>query len=77
MRAELMAFLEARGVGSLIHYPVPIPDQGFLSAAPPSSCPIADRVCTEVCSLPLYPQLGEDDVDFISDAVRGWGDGRH
>ena len=36
-------------------------------AAPP--CPVADRVCAEVCSLPLHPQLPDADVDVVAAAV--------
>jgi len=45
------------GVETLIHYPVPIPRQLALRDASPAMCPIADRVCAQVVSLPIYPAL--------------------
>ena len=56
-RAALQASLAARGIETLIHYPVPIPRQPALAATDPGDCPVAARVCDEVLSLPLYPGL--------------------
>ena len=68
-RAGLQAHLAARGIETLIHYPVPIPRQPAMAAADPADCPIAARACDEVVSLPLHPALAEADVDRIADAV--------
>jgi len=71
-RAHFMAHLKAHGIGSLIHYPIPIPRQAALESSRPDMCPIADRVSAEVCSLPLHPHLSNDDADRVIDAVRAW-----
>jgi dTDP-4-amino-4,6-dideoxygalactose transaminase len=71
-RDAFMAHLASQGIGSLIHYPIPIPRQLAFAAAPPSSCPVADRVCREICSLPLHPYLSNDDADRVADAARAW-----
>lgn len=68
-RRELQAHLTAAGVETLIHYPVPIPRQPAVAAVDPCECPIADRVCDELLSLPLHPALHDDDVDRVADAV--------
>jgi dTDP-4-amino-4,6-dideoxygalactose transaminase len=68
-RRELQAHLTAAGVETLIHYPVPIPRQPAVASANPAQCPVADRVCDEVLSLPLHPALRDDDVDRVADAV--------
>jgi dTDP-4-amino-4,6-dideoxygalactose transaminase len=75
-RADLMSWLENRGIGTLIHYPVPIPQQGFVSAAPGTPCSKASQVCEQVCSLPLYPQMADEQVDLVADEVRRWSDER-
>jgi UDP-2-acetamido-2-deoxy-ribo-hexuluronate aminotransferase len=49
--------LSAAGVETLVHYPVPIPRQPALAAEQPDQCPVADRICSEVFSLPLYAAL--------------------
>jgi dTDP-4-amino-4,6-dideoxygalactose transaminase len=48
---------------------MPITRQPALAAVAPSTCPVADRVCDEVVSLPLHPALGEDEVRHIAAAV--------
>jgi dTDP-3-amino-3,4,6-trideoxy-alpha-D-glucose transaminase len=74
-RRELQAHLAARGVETLIHYPVPIPSQPALASANPRACPVATRVCDEILSLPLHPALREDDIDHVAAAVHAF-DGR-
>ncbi|CAN5771722.1 DegT/DnrJ/EryC1/StrS family aminotransferase [soil metagenome] len=62
--------LGAAGIETLIHYPVPIPRQPALSSEAPADCPVADRVCAEVFSLPLYPALPPDSVRKVAAALR-------
>jgi len=71
-RAEFQAHMERAGIGTLIHYPVPIPRQPAFAGLPGGSCPIADRACAEVCSIPLNPGLADAEVDAIIEAVRAW-----
>jgi len=70
-RNELQAHLAARGVETLIHYPLPIPRQPAMAAAAPAPCPIAARICDEVLSLPLHPALRDDEVDTVAAALKG------
>lgn len=67
-REQVQAHLKARGVETLIHYPVPIPRQPALASEQPAECPVADRVCAEVFSLPLYPALPDDAVARVAEA---------
>jgi dTDP-4-amino-4,6-dideoxygalactose transaminase len=72
VREELQAHLAARGIETLIHYPVPIPQQPALAAAQPADCPVASRACREILSLPLHPAMHDDDVDAIVEAVNAF-----
>ena len=69
-RAALQAHLKARGIETLIHYPVPITRQPALASERPAACPVADRVCAEVLSLPLHPGLPAEAVEAVAAAVR-------
>jgi dTDP-3-amino-3,4,6-trideoxy-alpha-D-glucose transaminase len=70
-RDRFLAHLTARGIGALVHYPIPVPRQGaFADASGP--CPIADRVCAEVCSLPLHPRLDDAALASVAAAVAEW-----
>lgn len=68
-RAALIERLASRGVGTLIHYPIPPHRQP--AYAYPISLPIAERLADEVLSLPLYPGLTYDAQDVVIDAMRG------
>jgi dTDP-3-amino-3,4,6-trideoxy-alpha-D-glucose transaminase len=71
-RDDLQAHLAARGVETLIHYPVPIPHQPALAAERPADCPVAARMCGGILSLPLHPALRDDEVDEVAAAVHAF-----
>jgi dTDP-4-amino-4,6-dideoxygalactose transaminase len=71
-REALQADLAAKGIETLIHYPVPIPCQPALAAEHPADCPVAARLCDGILSLPLHPALRDDEVDEIAAAVRAF-----
>ena len=68
-RGDMQRHLAARGIETLVHYPVPIPRQPALAAAKPDDCPRASAACAEVLSLPLHPALTAPEVDRIATAV--------
>ena len=71
-RDALQAHLKSRGVETLIHYPVPIPRQPALASERPAPCPVADRVCARVLSLPLHPGMSAHDVAEVASAVHDY-----
>jgi dTDP-4-amino-4,6-dideoxygalactose transaminase len=58
-REELMAFLKEQGIGTGIHYPIPLHLQKAYHALGYSvgDFPATERVANEIVSLPMYPQL--------------------
>ena len=74
-RSALQAHLASAGIETLVHYPVPVPRQQALASTNPAECPVADRVCSEVLSLPIHPLLRLQDVAEVAGAVRGFGNG--
>jgi len=69
-RAALQAHLRAQGIETLIHYPIPISRQPALAATAPADCPVADRICGEVLSLPLHAGLSERAVEEVAVALK-------
>jgi dTDP-4-amino-4,6-dideoxygalactose transaminase len=67
-RDTLRQQLLAAGVETLIHYPIAIPRQRAIATG--DECPIAERVCSEIFSLPLYPSLDPGAIGRVSDALR-------
>ncbi|MDE2821415.1 MAG: DegT/DnrJ/EryC1/StrS family aminotransferase [Chloroflexota bacterium] len=66
-RDQLMAALQARDIGTLIHYPVPIHLQeshrDLCLAA--GSLPNTEKAAREILSLPLYIGLSDDEVKAV------------
>lgn len=73
-RDALRDHLAARGVGTLIHYPVPPHRQpAYADAAfAPSAFPIASRMAAESLSLPLGPHLNAEQQAVVIDAIRSF-----
>lgn len=72
-RDQLAEHLKARGVGSSVHYPVPVHLQpAYRALAPKGSLPEAERAAREVLSLPMHPFLGEAQLEAVIAAVRSF-----
>jgi dTDP-4-amino-4,6-dideoxygalactose transaminase len=72
-RPEVQARLRADGVGTGIHYPVPVHLQSAYqgrTALGPAGCAETARAAEEVVSLPMYPELTEEQVERICGALR-------
>lgn len=65
-RDAFQAHMAQDGIQTLIHYPIAIPRQPALAAFESAPCPVAERVCSEICSLPLHPGLPEDIVERVA-----------
>lgn len=70
-RDELAAFLRDRGIGTLVHYPIPSHLQRAYRDLGHSAgdFPIAERLANDVLSLPIGPHLSKQDAARVSDAV--------
>ena len=70
-RMDLMAALAADGVATGIHYPVPVHKQGaFANTGIATTAPVTESLCDRIVSLPLCPELSENDVRRIATLVR-------
>ncbi len=66
-RDALQQHLRDRGVGALVHYPVPVHKQP--AYATNDSLPNTERAAQTVLSLPMYPELSDADQQRVIDAV--------
>lgn len=72
-RTELQAKLKAMGVGTGIHYPVPVHLQSAYQgrvALGPAGCAETARAAGEVFSLPMYPELTAEQIGQVCEALR-------
>ncbi|MEO8584838.1 MAG: DegT/DnrJ/EryC1/StrS family aminotransferase [Acidobacteriota bacterium] len=63
--------LGAAGIGTDVHYPRAVHEQPAFAALTRGPLPETERAMREVVSLPLYPQLSDDEVERVIDAVQG------
>jgi dTDP-4-amino-4,6-dideoxygalactose transaminase len=73
-RDEVMAYLKELGIGTLIHYPIPPHLQEAYSslAFKPGDFPIAERISRSAISLPIYPGLSEEEIQYICQSLRNY-----
>jgi dTDP-4-amino-4,6-dideoxygalactose transaminase len=71
-RAELIEALDAAGIGSLVHYPIPPHLQQAYAdlGLPRGTFPLAETLADSVLSLPIGPHMSADSVDAVAAAVR-------
>jgi dTDP-4-amino-4,6-dideoxygalactose transaminase len=70
-RDALRAHLAERGIETLIHYPAPVHRQPAYAGAraAPGGLPRTDAWAAATLSLPLYPELREDEAARVAEAV--------
>ena len=73
-RDKLREFLAARGIGTGIHYPVPLHLHPAFSASrqKKGDLPHAERAAREILSLPLWPQMPPENVLETAEAIRAF-----
>ncbi len=71
-RDALLRRLRQNGVSAQIHYPIPVHlaegyrDLGF----GPGDMPVAEKAAAEILSLPLYPELAQEQADYVVEQIR-------
>ncbi len=73
-RDALAAFLRARGIGTQLHYPTPVHLQPAYApfGGRPGDFPRAEAWAAEELSLPLFPELTDDEQHRVIAAIREW-----
>lgn len=69
-RDVLKEKLRAKGIGTLIHYPVPVHLQPAYRHRTSAALPETERAAREVLSLPMFPQLTDEQVSQVVQALR-------
>jgi dTDP-4-amino-4,6-dideoxygalactose transaminase len=71
-RNELENYLKSKSIGTGIHYPTALP---FLAAYKhlahkPYDFPIAHQYQDEILSLPMFPELGNDQIEYVVNSIK-------
>jgi len=71
-RKELREYLSANGIGTGIHYPVPLHlTEAYQQLGYPGkgALPVAEQLAEEILSLPMYAELTDEQIESTIDAI--------
>jgi dTDP-4-amino-4,6-dideoxygalactose transaminase len=74
-RDALKSFLQEKSIGTAIHYPVPVhlqPAYREQAEVYRKDLVETERACEQILSLPIYPQLQNDQVIRVGEEIRSW-----
>ncbi len=71
-RDRLKIYLESKGVETAIYYPLGMHRQKCFSYLPTTELEKTDRACAEVLALPMFPELREEEVEYVVECVRDY-----
>lgn len=71
-RDELQQHLQERGIGTIIHYPIPPHKQKCYHQWNTLSLPITERIANEELSLPLNQTMTEEETMYVVDAINAF-----
>lgn len=70
-RNELAKYLSSKGIVTVMHYPIPIhlqpayKDLGYKLG----DFPVTEKLANEILSLPMYPELKEEEIKYICQQI--------
>lgn len=70
-RDALQAHLKERGIGTAIHYPIPVHLQPFYAKGDDKrgQFPVTEQICNEILSLPMYPEMTEEQAETVASEI--------
>ncbi len=73
-RSEFADYLKTKGIGTAVHYPLPIHRQPmYAPQSDPDPCPVSTKLSSCVLSLPVHPMLDGKELAYICDAINRVG----
>ena len=71
-RDALREYLSTCGIGTAVHYPIPIHLQQVAESLGygEGSFPVTERLANQIVSLPVYPELESDQLEYVINSIR-------
>lgn len=75
-RDHLKRFLEDNGIQTMVHYPVPLYKIPYIAnrLSRKVSLPVVEKICSEVISLPIYPELTKKEISYTINIIKKFFD---
>jgi dTDP-4-amino-4,6-dideoxygalactose transaminase len=73
-REELESYLNAKGIGTNKHYPIPMHMQGAYRelGIPEGALPIAEEISKTQLSIPMYYGMTDEEIAYVIEALNAW-----
>jgi len=72
-REKLQKYLQEKGISTAIHYPCPIHlQEAYKKLGYSISLPESERAAKEVLSLPNYPEMSEESINYVAYTINNW-----
>ncbi|PKN73447.1 MAG: transcriptional regulator [Candidatus Cloacimonetes bacterium HGW-Cloacimonetes-3] len=70
-RDELLSYLQEKGIGCAVYYPLPLHVQECFSSLgyKEGDLPVSEEMAKKVLSIPIYPELSTEQKQYICDAI--------
>ncbi len=72
VRDTFQSYLSSKGIGSLIHYPIPPHKQDAYAELSALELPIAEQLADTVVSLPMGPHVSQQQAEYIVEAINNF-----
>ncbi len=74
LRDSLLDYLRKEGIGALVHYPIALPNLTAYKylGYKESDFPNASKFSKELISLPIFPELMEEEADYVAEKVKAF-----
>lgn len=71
-RDKLKTYLASKNIGTAVYYPLSLHLQKVYQSLryKPGDFPVSEKAQEEVLSLPMYPELSEEQIEFVTEAVK-------
>lgn len=73
-RDSFVQYLNANGIGTTIHYPIPMYAQGAYADLEiiEGTLPLAEKICSEVVSIPMWYGMKDAEISYVIEKTNGW-----
>jgi dTDP-4-amino-4,6-dideoxygalactose transaminase len=75
-RVELIKYLSGKEIQTALHYPIPLHLQKAYDylGHKKGDFPVAEKCCEEILSLPMYPEISREQIEYVCDALKSFYD---
>ena len=71
-RNALQKHLDKKGIGTLIHYPIPVHQQPVFQEYNKQKLPVTEAAANEILSIPMFPNLKEQQISEVVNAIKAF-----